>query len=246
MGVKADRHAHGHREAWERKPALRALYNDFYARLLGACPQGRILEIGAGTNHRCDLGPGVVRLDVREGPGIDVVADAHALPFAKNAFDAMIMIDVLHHLQFPLKFMHGAAEVLRPGGRISMVEPGMSPWSRHFYGRFHHEPLDLAANAFAPEHSQSGADPWDSNQALPTLLFATPEARRKLAEQVPDLRVVKVEWLSILAYPLSGGFRRWRLIPNCLLRPLLWAENGPLRRLAPWLGFRLHVTLEKS
>lgn len=244
-----DEHHHGdsgHKEAWRRKPALRAIYRDFYGRLLRSCPPGLILDIGAGTSHRVDFTTSLVRLDVRQGSGIDVVADAHALPFGANTCDGMIMIDVLHHLQFPLRFLRGAAEVLRPGGRISMIEPGMSPLARHFYAWFHHEPLDMGVDVFTIEDCQSSADPWDSNQAVPTLLFATPEARQSLAELVPELRVVEVEWLSLLAYPLSGGFKRWSLVPELLVEPLLWVESVLLRRLAPLMGFRLQITLEKA
>jgi SAM-dependent methyltransferase len=159
MGDEHHHSDHGHRETWKRKPTLRALYRDFYSRLIRSCPPGLILDIGAGTSHRIDLTGSLVRLDVRQGLGIDVVADAHALPFGANSFDGMIMIDVLHHLQFPVRFLRGAAEVLRPGGRISMMEPGVSPWSRHFYAWFHHEPVDMSADVFAIERSQSSADP---------------------------------------------------------------------------------------
>jgi hypothetical protein len=40
-----------------------------------------------------------------------------------------------------------------------MMEPGVSPWSRHFYAWFHHEPVDMSADVFAIERSQSSADP---------------------------------------------------------------------------------------
>jgi len=51
--------------------------------------------------------------------------------------------------------------------------------------------------------------------------------------------------LSLFAYPLSGGFRRWSLIPAFLVRPLLLVEDGLLIVLGPVMAFRLLVTLER-
>ena len=50
--------------------------------------------------------------------------------------------------------------------------------------------------------------PFDSNQALPTLLFATARARALVEQAVPQLKVVSNEWLSLFVYPLSGGLAK--------------------------------------
>ena len=85
--------------------------------------------------------------------------------------------------------------------------------------------------------------PYDGNQAIPTLL-ATSQAVR-MRERFPDLAVRNLKWLSLFAYPASGGFKRWSLIPAAAVGPLLRLED----RLLPWLGrligFRLLLTLEK-
>jgi len=51
--------------------------------------------------------------------------------------------------------------------------------------------------------------------------------------------------LSLFAYPLSGGYRRWSLVPAFLVRPLLLVEDGLLTLLGPAMAFRLFVLLER-
>lgn len=233
------------RAIWDAKPTLRAIYSDFHARLNAACPQGRVLDIGGGSAHFKDYRPDVVSLDILRFPGIDVVADAHALPFAAGTFSGIVMLDVLHHLQQPIVFLREAARVLAPGGRLAMIEPGMSRVARHFYDRFHHEPADMSADPFAEHANQSGDDPWDSNQAIPTLLFSTKAAQARVHAAVPELRVTTVEWLSLFAYPLSGGFKRWCLVPRAAIRPMLAVERRLLGTLGPTLAFRQFIVLER-
>lgn len=59
------------------------------------------------------------------------------------------------------------------------------------------------------------------------------------------MRLVRADWLSLFAYPLSGGFRPWCLLPRRSIKALLRIE----RRLAPVLGrfmaFRLFIVFEK-
>src|SRR5207302_2527600 len=141
--------------------------------------------------------------DIQPAAWLDCVADAQRLPFAPESAANIVMVDVLHHLEFPLVFFREAARVLRPGGRVVMVEPAITWGSTLFYRLFHHEPVRTSVRVLfegVPDHSR---DPYRSNQAIPTLL-ATRE-RERLHELVAGLRIRKVEWFSLAAYPLSGG-----------------------------------------
>lgn len=240
----ADRAGH-QREIWDTKPTLRRVYADFHRRLEGACPPGPLLDIGGGSAHFKDYRPDVVSIDIIPFAGIDVVADAHAMPFDADTFNGVVMLDVLHHLQRPVVFLREAARILKVGGRLAMIEPGMSAVSKVFYDKFHHEPVDMGADPFAEALPQSGDDPWDSNQAIPSLMFGSAASRARLAEVVPDIEVVSVARLSLFAYPLSGGFKKWCLVPDALTRPLLALEDGLLPILGAALAFRVFVVLEK-
>jgi len=80
------------------------------------------------------------------------------------------MLDVLHHLERPVAFMREAARVLRPGARLAMIEPGITPLSWPFYNFLHQEPVILSQDPFAMTERRPDKDPFDSNQAIPTLL----------------------------------------------------------------------------
>jgi hypothetical protein len=80
-------------------------------------------------------------------------------------------------------------------------------------------------------------DPFDANQAVATLL--TGSCREELASKVPGLKLANVTWLSLLAYPLSGGFRSWSLLPATVVGPLLWLEDRITPTIGRYFGFRL-------
>jgi SAM-dependent methyltransferase len=234
-----------HRAQWQKKKALRLLYLDFHRQLLECCPEGRVLDIGGGTAHIKEFRPDIVSTDILLFPGIDVVADAHRLPFRDEVFAGIVMLDVLHHLERPIEFLREASRVLKPGGRLAMIEPAMTTLARRFYDRVHEEPVDMNADPFAPVAINPDRDPFDANQAIPSLLFATPPSRKLVEQTIPSLRVRSVEWQSLFAYPMSGGFQSWSLIPAALVTPVLAFEKrmpGPVRK---HLAFRMMVVLER-
>ena len=241
---KVDARLTEHRRIWAEKPTLRTIYMDYHRRLEASCPTGPLLDIGGGSAHFKNYRADVTSLDILPFPGIDVVADAHDMPFEDGRFSGIVMLDVLHHLQRPITFLQEAARVLKPGGRLAMIEPGMSVIAKQFYDRFHQEPVVMSADPFA-EGKQSGDDPFDSNQAIPTLMFASERARARVEATVPSLRVVETRWLGLLAYPLSGGFKSWCLWPALLTKPVITLEDKLLPALGPLLAFRLMVVLER-
>lgn len=235
----------GHRGVWERKATIRLLYRDFHQRLLKSCPAGPVLDIGGGTAHIKEVRPDIVSTDILTFPGIDVVADAHRLPFANELFTGVVMLDVLHHLERPIEFLKEASRVLKPGGRLAMIEPAMTTLARRFYDRFHEEPVDMNADPFAPVVINPNRDPFDANQAIPTLLFATSATRRRVEEVIPSWRVQSVKWLSLFAYPMSGGFQNWSLMPAALVRPMLAFEEKVPEAVRRQIAFRMMVVLER-
>jgi SAM-dependent methyltransferase len=233
------------RQVWDSKPALRAVYADYYRRMRAWCPpgSGRIVEIGAGSGNLKDHMAGVVATDVVAGGWLDAVADAQALPFADASLGAVVGVDVLHHVEWPARFLAEAERTLRPGGRVVLVEPAITPVSRIAFKLGHPEPVHLDADPLADGVPSPGKEPMDSNQAVPTLLAG--RDRSRLEARFHDLRVVHTERLSLFAYPLSGGFRRWCLVPAGLVGPLLRLESRLEPRLAPYAGFRLLLVLER-
>jgi SAM-dependent methyltransferase len=234
-----------YRRRWEQKPALRAVYQDLYRRMAEASARGdQCLEIGGGIGN-FELPQGrLYRMDIQRSSGVEVVADAHFLPFRDGIFSNVYLFDVLHHLECPLLFLAEAQRVLRVGGRVVMIEPGITPLSHLLYGLGHEEPVDMTWQPTLSCRPNPKKDPYESNQAIPTLLFNT--YQEVLQEAALSFRVVESRWLSLFAYPLSGGFKAWSLIPASWVRPLLKIEDRLLPYLGNKLAFRIMVVLEKT
>ncbi len=240
-----DEAATDYRAAWQRKPVLRAIYQDYYRRILAHCqPQGRTLEIGGGSGNLKSFLPDAISTDIAAAPWLDAVADAQALPFADCSFGNIVMVDVLHHLAYPKRFLAEAQRVLRPSGRLVLIEPGITPVSRVFFHLFHPEPVRMQAEPLSDTPQCDPGNPWDSNQAIPTLLFR--RDARKLAATMPGLRLLRADWLSLFAYPLSGGFKAWSLLPGFAATPLLRLEDRLMPALGPLMAFRLLTVLERT
>src|SRR5215510_7314623 len=185
----------GYRSAWQHKPVLQLVYDDFSDRIAAACAPGLTIEIGGGIGNLKQRLTDVVATDVQFAPWLDCVADAQRLPFADACAANIVMVDVLHHLEFPLVFFREAARVLRPGGRVLMVEPAITWGSALFYRLFHHEPVRTSADVLGDGKPDPRRDPYDSNQAVPTLL-ATRE-RERFHRVFPALRIASVQWFSL-------------------------------------------------
>ena len=85
-----------------------------------------ILEIGAGSGHFQKFFPNAISTDIIEAPWLDAVLDAHFLPFQNKSLNNIVLFDVLHHLPEPSRFFSEAQRVLKPTGRIILMEPYIS------------------------------------------------------------------------------------------------------------------------
>lgn len=244
MGVSkmsADK-THTHLEVWKKKPVLQAIYTDFYERILGSLKPGLTLEIGAGIGNLKQYCPDVIATDVVDAPWIDRVMDAQAMPFEDQSIQNIVGIDVLHHIERPVRFFKEALRVLVKGGRIILLDPAITPISYPFY-TIHEEPVKMRENPLEDGELDPYRKPFDANQAIPTLLF-----NRYLSafqDSFPQLELISKTYLSLWVYPLSGGFQSWCLIPQCLIRPLLRLEQKLESSMGKVLGFRIMVVLEK-
>jgi SAM-dependent methyltransferase len=234
-----------HRRAWERKRAVRALYRRWYARMVAQLsPRSPTVEVGCGCGGFKEFYPQAIATDAFPTPWCERVADACRLPFADGEVGNLVLFDVLHHLRRPMAFFAEAARVLAPGGRVVLVEPLITAWSRIVYGGFHHEPYDLNADVLDPPPGGRPGDDY-ANAATATILFV--RRRREFLRRVPALALVRQEPMAWLAYPLTGGFRRFGLLPARAVGGLCRVEDVLLRRLRlRGLAMRILVVLERT
>ncbi len=242
--AKLERHA----DLWSRRPLIRDIYRGYHQAILNARSRrsGIALEVGSGHGSLAESQPGVISCDVVPCPWLDCAADATRLPFGDESVSNIIMIDVLHHVAHPAEFFAEAERTLVPGGRILMIEPYVSPVSWIAWRFFCDEPFDPSVDPLSSSAGQGtvdGADPWESNVAVPTLLFW--RDLDVFRHRFPGLRIVRRRRFDLILYPLSGGFERRRFIPMPLV-PFMRACERILTPLAPLLAFRCFVVIEKS
>jgi SAM-dependent methyltransferase len=227
-----------HRAAWQARPELRAVYHDWFDRLLAAVAARRpVVEVGSGPGFFKERAPSLVATDVVPGLSVNVRCDADVLPFRTESLGAIVMVDTLHHLPRPLDFLSEAARVLKPGGRLAMVEPWITPPSWVLYRYFHHEECRLGVDVARPFDSDAKAA-LEGNAAIPYLVLA------RLPEAGLPLHLVRAEPFVGLPYLATFGFKVGRPLP-AVLQGLARAGEAALRPLSRWMATRIFVVLEK-
>lgn len=84
----------------------------------------RKLNLGSGR----DLRPGYLNVDRSDDVGADLVWDLSSLPlpFEAGAFDEILALDVVEHLDDVVTFMEEVHRLLSPGGTVRITTPHFS------------------------------------------------------------------------------------------------------------------------
>jgi len=164
-------------------------------------PMGRWnLYVGGAGCHP----DGFVNIDIRLGTGVDVVADAHRLPFPDATFRRVECDAVLEHVADPGRVMRELERVTEPGGVVHVVVPFCHPFHQypHDLHRFTPDGLRLLAGGM-----ELVAEGWRTGPAA-TWLVITLEFVKLL---------LPWRWWRVLAHGLIG----WLLFPVRYLDLLL-------------------------
>jgi SAM-dependent methyltransferase len=233
--------------AWRRKPMLQRSYYDMFARFLphlAAGVAGLNVECGAGIGALARVIPGCLLTDLYHTPWCDRIENVYQFSFATASIDNLVLFDVFHHLQYPNAFFSEAQRVLRPGGRILMIEPAMGALPRLIYQSFHSEPLAGKAKI---DWSIPAAD----KLAQPDYYAAQANAWRVFWEKNHvfandhSWKWIKIDAFACFSYFATGGFSGPQLLPTCAYRLLRKLDQYADQIPALFAG-RLLIVLERK
>jgi len=233
-----------HKEIWERKRITKYLYTKWYGdierELRGLKP---VVELGAGTGNFKEFMPSVISTDLVYCEWLDCVHDAMALPYRDSSVGAFLLIDAIHHVKAPAAAISEMLRCLKPGGRIIILDVYISPFSYLYYNFLHKEDVDLKADVFGAGSGRADKAPFESNQAIATLLFF--RRIKEFQAHFPAVKVLKKEVREFLLYPLSGGFEGTQLVPYFSTGFFEAVDAIALKLLGKAIAARCLVVLEK-
>jgi SAM-dependent methyltransferase len=180
---------------------------------------GPVLHLGAKSSaERFDH---VVEAEAAVFRHTDLVADAHRLPFADEAFDAVLALNAFERYRDPRRAAREILRVLRPGGRVlvraAFLQPlHDAPW--HFYNctrqgleawfeEFDTEALRVSDN-FPPGHSLT----WIASECETAL-------RKRLSGEAAD---------AFSAAPIGRLASLWRSPEEARNGEPLWEDLAAL------------------
>jgi SAM-dependent methyltransferase len=230
------------REIIRRKRFLVETYKSFYRDLLaksgGVFSDKRVIELGSGASFLKRLNPHVITSDILPYEGVDCVFSGMEMPMNDGSIDAFLMIDVLHHIKDSRIFLREASRCLKLGGKIVMIEPANTVWSRIIYRSFHHEPFETSGDwGFEEGGPISGA-----NMAIPWIIFC--RDRDVFRQEFSQFRICSITTHTPLRYLISGGLSLRQLLPSFMYPVVRFIEKllTPLNR---YIGLFMTIELEK-
>jgi len=200
-----------HRNIILKKPFLKKIYINWYQTFIKEIAQYNgegILEIGSGGGFFKDLYPQVITSDILPLPHCNMKFDAENIPFESNSLNAILMLNVLHHIPNSEIFLKEVNRVLKPKGKLIMIEPATTFFSKIIYTTIHHEPFNIKANWEIPSTGPlSGA-----NGALPWIIFK--RDIKKFNNLFPQLKLIKLSQHTPFSYLVSGGVSYKSIFPG--------------------------------
>jgi SAM-dependent methyltransferase len=150
---------------------------------------GPAISIGGGPLR---AHPRFRNLNLAPFPDVDVVADAHQLPFSGNSIGALHCEAVLEHLERPEQAVAEMFRVLRPAGFVFAATPFLQVF--HGYPD-HFQNFTLAGHVAL--FSRSGFDVVESGACVGPTFTLVDLASNWARENLPGRFLSRAAWLAI-------------------------------------------------
>jgi SAM-dependent methyltransferase len=226
----------------KRKPFLFKTYQSFYQEILSkiqdAPPHGHLVELGSGASFLKTLAPDIVTSDVLPYSGVDKVFSALDMPFEDASVSAFVMVDVFHHVKDSRLFLKEMHRCLKVGGKVVMIEPANTPWSRIIYKNFHHEPFETRWGWGFEE----GGPLTGANMALPWIVFC--RDHELFVQDFSNFSLSSIRLHTPFKYLVSGGLSIKQLLPS-LTYPLVTLIEMLLAPFNYYFGMFMTIELER-
>lgn len=129
-----------------------------------------ILDLGSGERRL--ILPNIWNADASRNKYLDVILDAHQLPFKDNIFDLIICEHLLEHVKKPWIVIEEIFRVCKKGGIIYIEVPFMTPYHgrpNHYFNMTKHG-LEQLCEKF--EKIKSGVQPYNMPSHTIVLIFS--------------------------------------------------------------------------
>lgn len=230
------------RRIWKDKPQIRLVYRRWLEMMRPFIPAGPILDAGSGSGLLEELLPEAIRCDIIPAPWLNLVTDCMRLPLKDACLGAIVDFDFLHHVGNPHVFFQEAERALRPGGRVLLLEPYITPVSYVAYKLLHHEDVCFGGY-YRDVLNGRKTDPWEGNMALPNIVFG--REAKEWDRRHPSLKIVHKRFLSFIDFQFAAGFKPHAYLPMRLFQRMIRLDDL-LPPLMPLIGFRVFIVLEKK
>lgn len=191
---------------------------------------GKVIDIGCGNDWiKTRLSPSIdyISVDYPETTSLgysgnpDIYANAEYLPFSDGSVDAILLLDVLEHIENADRAVAESARVLRPGGRCLIHVPFMYP--------LHDEPFDykrwtkhglvqlMTSHGFTDIDIIETSNPIETASALTSIAFsrATLDSITRLHYSVIFTPLL----IALIPVVNAGGWIFGKIFPSSHIMP---------------------------
>lgn len=149
----------------------------FKTHILNRTPQQLVLSVGGGPTRD---GEYLTNLNIGTFPNVDIVGDAHDLPYMNESVDAIYCSAVLEHVKEPITAVREMHRVLKPKGQVLSVIPFMQCY--HGYPH-HYQNFTIHGHEYL--YSSNGFKVLASGTSLGPMVAMTTLTARMLMEYLP-------------------------------------------------------------